>query len=146
MRQTSIDQQEISWAGIDLKEGLASGESIKEGQSAPAWSVKPTGMGKLVRVYNPDRSGTMTLTVDQESATHQTLIAIAEADRLTRNQVFPMLWEDKASGMTTFYLNAFIASEPEEARGTESNTFPWVFHFESKQVIPSAGTKNIVGK
>ena len=43
------------------------------------------------------------------------------------------------------YRNAYIANEPDESRGVESATFPWVFGYEEKIKIAGGGDANVVG-
>ncbi len=148
MRQYSIDTVELGWLGLDLKPGLAQGSSITEARNAPSWTMKPTGQGKVVRVYNPDRTGTVSVVVDQESTTHQQLKAIAASDRApaTRDQVSTMRMTDASSGEVIEWKNAFIITEPDASRATESATFTWVFGFESRSSVALADNlTNLVG-
>ena len=39
MKQYSIDRVELSWQGLDFKEGLASGSTITEARVAPSWNL-----------------------------------------------------------------------------------------------------------
>ena len=146
MRQYAIDRVEATWAALDLKEGLAQGTSISEVRNAPTYTQKPTGTGRTVRVRNPDKSGQLEIIVDQESQTHQNLRQIMQVDDVSRNQVFPFVITDTSTGEVFVYNNAFIMSEPEETRGTDSTTFTWIFGFETfaKTAVPSL-TANIVG-
>ena len=145
MRQYSIDQVEFTWAGLDFKEGIAEGTFLQEAKTSPRWIKKATGVGKVVRVFNPDRSGTLTITVDQESKLHQQLLVIMLADDVGRNQVFPGLMTDKSSNAVNVYQNMFIENDPDESRATESGTFAWVMGFEAKLPTPNPGDDNIVG-
>lgn len=129
-RQYSVDRVSVAWFGVDLTPGLAAGTSITEARNAVSWTNKPTGMGGVVRVYNPDRSGTVTITVDQESSTHQLLRELAQQDVIARNVVGAMTIKDTSSDESFYYSNAYIATEPDETRGTESTTFAWQFNFE----------------
>ena len=144
MRQYDITKVEVSWFGLDLKQGLAQGTSITEARTTASFSSKPTGMGPVVRIYNPDRSGTVSIVVDQESQTHQDLRALATTDRIARNIVGPMVVRDMTSGEVFYYKNSYISTEPDETRGTESATFTWVFNFESVEKTVSAN-ENIIG-
>jgi hypothetical protein len=109
--------------------------------------MKPTGQGKAVRVYNPDRTGTVTVVVDQESQLHQSLLSITQADQnpATRTQVGTMVLSDLSSGEVINFLNAFITTEPDAVRATESSTFSWVFAFENREQAPVANLTNLVG-
>ncbi len=147
MRQYSIDTVEAAWLGLDFKEGLAQGASITEAKTTSPWSIVPTGQGKVTRVYNPDRSGTLSVVVDQTSQLHQSLKGIAEADRLpaTRNQVATFKITDTASGEVFDFLNAFILTDPDMIRGTEASTFTWVFGFEKRESPEVTTLTNLVG-
>lgn len=147
MRQYSIDQVELAWMSLDFKEGLAQGSSITEARTTPSWSMKPTGQGKIVRVYNPDKSGTISVVVDQESKLHQSLKAISQADSVaaTRDQVDGMTMTDTSSGEVVNFTNAFISTEPDMSRGTESTTFTWVFIYEKRNSPEVTTLSNLVG-
>ena len=145
MRQYSIDKVELSWLNVDLKEGFAAGSTITEARTSPRWTIKPTGVGKIVRVFNPDESGTLTVVMDQESNTHQVMLGLAEADRLNRNIVGPGLLRDTSTGQAITYQNMFITTPPDEVRATESSTFAWVFAFETRLAPPTLADANVVG-
>ena len=146
MRQYSIDKVEFSWASLDFKEGLAAGTAITEARTSVSWAMKPTGTGSIVRAFNPDKSGTLSIVVDQESKLHQQLRLIAIADEQARNAVFPGRLYDGSSKETINYQNMFILTEPDETRGTESATFTWVFGFEKRNALPALGDDNVVGQ
>lgn len=133
MRQYSIDNVELSWLGIDFKDGLAVGTSITEARTVPSWSMKPSGaVPKVTRVYDPNRSGTVTIIVDQESQLHQSLKAIANSERTPggRDKVDDMVLKDLTAGEEITFKNAFITTIPDRTRAVESSTFAWVFGYE----------------
>lgn len=127
MRQYSIDHVELDWEGLDLKEGLAAGSTITEARTAPSWSMKTSANGEGIRTFNPDRSATISVLMNQESKTHQQLRQLAQDDRDNRNVVGPMVLKDTTSGEQLTYHNAFIVTDPDEVRATESSDFTWVF-------------------
>lgn len=147
MRQYSIDGVELAWLGLDFKEGMAAGTVITEARSAPSWTMKATGQGKAVRVYNPDRTGTWSVVVDQESQLHQSLLDIARADRnpSIRDKVAAAVLNDTSSGEVVTWGNSFITTEPDLTRGTESATFTWIFGFESVEKTTVDPLTNLVG-
>ena len=147
MRQYSIDGVELAWLGLDFKEGMAAGTSITEARTSPSWTMKSTGQGRAVRVYNPDRTGTLSVVVDQESQLHQSLLDLSRADRnpATRNQVGAMVMNDTSSGEVVTWKNCFITSDPDVTRGTESATFTWVFGFEDVAKETVDPLTNLVG-
>ena len=145
MRQYSIDRLEVAWFGLDLKPGLAAGQSIVPSRNTPSWSNTATGMGKVVSVYNPDRSGSMAVTVDQTSAVHKDLRALALLDRTARDVVGPLVVRDTSSGDVFYYSNARISTEPDEAFGTDTGTFVWTFLFEGVEVKAGNTATNVIG-
>lgn len=147
MRQYSSEQVDISWLGLDFREGLASGSFISEARNSPTWTQKAQGpSGKTVRIQSPDRSGTLSIVVDQESALHRALRTIARADRTSRDKVGSLILSDTSSGDQYTYSNAFITTEPDESRGTESATFTWVFAFENLSRNDNESPSNLVGQ
>lgn len=148
MRQYSIDNIELSWLGLDFKEGLAAGTSIQEARSVPSFAMKPSGaVSKVARIYDPNRSGSVTITVDQESKLYQQLKAIHNSERnpATRDKVGDMVLRDNSSGEEIVWKNAFISTAPDRSRGTESTTFPWVFMFEDYRDEEIDPLTNVVG-
>jgi hypothetical protein len=145
MRNHGIDKCELTWMGLDFKEGLAEGSSISHARNGQLFFVKRTGMGKLVRSYNPDKSGTVTITVDTESKLHQQLIELALNDGQLRNLVDEMRLKDEEIGIVITFINAFIMTQPGESRATEASTSQWVFCYESSNEVPNTADQNVVG-
>lgn len=144
MKQYSIDRVELAWQGLDFKTGLAAGSSITEARTAPSWTMKTSAAGEGIRVFNPDRSATISVLVNQESKLHQQLRQLAESDRLNRDVVGPMVLKDTTSGEQFTYVNAFITVDPDEIRATESSDFTWVFMCERITKTVSED-QNVVG-
>jgi hypothetical protein len=144
MRQYSIDHVELTWQGLEFKPGLAAGSTITEARTAPSWTIKAQANGAAIRVYSPDRTGTVSVLVNQEAALQQQLRALAQTDRLDRDIVGPMVLKDTSSGEQFTYKNAFIQTQPDEIRGTESSDFTWVFMFEDIEKTVSVD-QNLVG-
>lgn len=146
MRNYAVDRLDLAWAGLDLKEGILQGTFLQEALSSPArWNMRANGMGRVVRSWNPDRSGTVTITVGQETSTHRKLYTLLQEDELLHNVVKPMVATDLSSGEEFRYVNAFILGEPNESRGTEAAAFAWVFGFERKSKTVPTEDQNIVG-
>jgi len=147
MRQYSADQVEVTFLGNDLKEGLSQGTFITVANTTPAFSYVARGaISDGTSVFNPDRSGTITLTVDQTSTTHQLLMQIHKDDIQSRNQVGTFLVDDKSNGEKTEYINARITDQVPLTRGNEAATFAWVLTFQKATINPvSPNTINLVG-
>lgn len=146
MRQHDISRVELSWLSLDFKEGYAPGSTIQEARSAPNWMYRPTGMGRIHRAYNPDKSGTITVSVMQLSLLHADLTRLAETDAELHNIVGPMVLHDAVAGFSILFSNTFILTDPDEARETDLREFPWVFVYESrKKILPPNGPLTAVG-
>ncbi len=146
MRQYAFDRVQVSWAKLDLTEGISAGTSIVEARNAPTWTYKPTGYGRIVRVRNPDKSGSITITIDQTSLTLQRLRFIMLTDENLQASVFPMIITDTTSKEVWTYTNCFLTSEPDQSRGTEAGAFPWVWSYEKDVKTPVLPlTANAVG-
>lgn len=145
MRQYSIDHVELTWQGLDFKAGMAAGSVITEARTAPTWTIKPTANGDAIRVLNPDRTGTTSILINQESKLHQQLRALAQDDVQDRDIVGAMVLKDTSSGEQYTYKNAFIQTEPDEIRATESSDFTWVFMWQDIEKSTGTGDDNLVG-
>ena len=149
MRQYSADQVELSWNGLDFKSGLAAGTFITESLNGGGFSMTPAGaVPTVTRTLDVDKSGSVSIVVDQTSTLHQQLLIIARSDRnpATRTQVDTMKLKDTSSGETCDWVNAHIQIKSAMSRGTEAQTFTWVFNFESWTEGPTASnTTNVVG-
>jgi len=144
MKQYAIDRVELAWQSLDFKEGLAAGSTITEARTAPSFTLKTSAVGEGIRVFNPDRSATISILVNQESRLHQQLRALAAADRDSRDIVGPLVLKDTTSGEQFTYVNCFISTEPDEIRATESSDFTWVFLCERIDKTVSEN-QNLVG-
>jgi hypothetical protein len=77
----SADKVDITWLGLDFGEGIADGTFITDTRANQSFTMTPLARGKIVRTFNPQKHGTLTILVNQSSALHQQLLAIAAADR-----------------------------------------------------------------
>jgi len=147
MQQYSADTVEIAWQGLDFGEGVAVGTFIQQTRAVPRFTKKAKGRGGIVRVYNTDESGSLTIIVDQESQLHQDLINISESERnaATRDKVADLSMTDTSSGYVDIYQNAYISEPADESRGTESGTFTWTFEYERKNPEVVTQPINLVG-
>lgn len=141
-RSYNVDQVQLTWNALDFKEGLAEGTQIQINPNAPRRSKKVTGSGHIVIVENPDRSGTVVLTVDVESRLHQLLLALYESEVTT---VLPMVLVDLNTGRVSNFSNAFIEAGPAEPFASEASTVPWTFGFERQTDLANPTDQNVVG-
>lgn len=146
MRQYSADQIKVSWFGIDLGEGLAFGTFLQITRNAPTWTQKPNGVGGVVRMFNPDLSGSASLQIDAESKTNQALTTVATGDRLSRSIIGPLVITDKSTREVVVCNNAYISTVPNIQKGTQSTVLSWVFNFETVINQAFGFDRNVVGE
>ena len=146
MLQYSSDMVEVSWIGIDLTPGLSSGTFISFSQASPSWTYVKDGLGGGIRLFNEDSSGQCQMTMEVESKTHQLLLSLALADRLTKNINAPIYLNDRSSKEKIVALGAYIIDVPDEQRATSSVPATWLFQFTSRTTIPNLFQKSAVGK
>lgn len=145
MRQYSSDKIYLTWAGLDLTPGLAEGGFITIRRNAPSWTNRPDGVGGTIRLYNPDMSGEMDVLINTESAVHQQLLTLAQADRLTRVIQGPMVLKDSNTGESFTLTKAYIQTEPDEIRASSSVDVSWTFSYTQLIHIPAFNNRNVVG-
>jgi hypothetical protein len=145
VRQYGADQVQISWFGIPISEGLAAGTFIQITRNAPTWTQKPNGLGGVVRMFNPDLSGQVTLSMDKESKTHQSLVTVATADYLSRSIIGPMVITDASTREVTVLNSAYISTVPNLQWGTQSTVLGWVFNFQAVLNQSFGFDRNVVG-
>jgi hypothetical protein len=153
--QYSIDEVTVSWTvpvpppnqppSLDLKVGTAKGSQITEARTGARWTLTEDGTGSAHYVEMPGSSGTLTLRVVQQSALNQRLSERMIADRLTKNQVGPLLVSDLSSGESWIFVNVRILQEPNMVRGDEGVVNEWTFGYTHRTHQPSSGNDNLVG-
>jgi hypothetical protein len=130
MKQYGISFIELSWQDLDFKPGLAAGSTIAEARNVPRYTYKVLANGSAVRNESSDRTGVLTVLVDQQSQLHQDLLGLSQDDRENKDVVGDMVMKNTQTGQKTTYRNACIVTEPDESQEAESADFTWTFFFE----------------
>lgn len=133
MKGYNSNSVEITWQGLDFKEGLASGTLISITRTGPSFTMKDQANGKVIRSFNPTLSGTATITVNQSSQLYQDLLEQVELDRINQNVVGPMVIKEVSSGRQITLKSAFIQTAPDETFAMEDSDIAFVFGFEAVQ-------------
>ncbi len=145
MREYAVDNVKVSFTGLDLSPGLAEGTSIQEGPVPQAFRIKPNGVGGIVYTAHPDRSGTISIQISSSSKVHSQLLALYNADLLTKSIVGVLLITDKTNGEVAVFTKARILGRPSLQKGTQLTIYSWVFGFERSFVQSLAPDRNVVG-
>ncbi len=160
MRQYAADQVRVSWTtiatpatapagrvspGLDLTPGLAQGTFIQERRNVDTWNQKPNGVGGVVHLFNPNKSGELTLLIDGSSRTHQELITLHNADLITRSIVGPLVVRDLNTREVNFFNKARIKTMAPLSKGTTATVYSWIFLYELAVRQSFGFDNNLVG-
>ena len=141
-RSYSVEEVKFAWNALPFDEGVAEGTRIQINPNAPRKSKKVTGNGKIVIVTNPDRSGTIVITVDNESQLHQLLLALYESPA---SPVLPSVLVNNNTGRVSSFSNTFIEAKSPEQFASEASTSQWTFGFERETTLANPTDQNVVG-
>lgn len=112
--------------GAAIIQGYADGTFVNVERSVDAFTLSVGADGEASRVHSPDRSGTVTLTLQQTSDSNDVLSALAIADDLTLQGTFPLLVKDN-NGRTLVESNtAWIKKVPASEYSKEMSQREWV--------------------
>lgn len=146
MRQFSSDFVHMSWIGIpNWEDGFSQGAYIRETRAKPQWRQKANGYGDVVRLFNPDLSGMLTVTFDRESREHLLLTTLANADLGTKSISAPLTIRDTNTGTIYVFNKAQILVNPNYVAGAGPTAVPWNFLFAQAFTQVFGLDANIVG-
>jgi len=145
MRQYSADRVTLSWQGLDLSRDLAAGSFLRARAMEATWTAKKNGLGGAVRFYHPGQGGELEIIVGALTRSHQNLLALATADRLTRAIRGPLVMIDNNTGERIVWTAAYIVTTPDEARATAALDAVWTFAYTEVRRKPVSGAKPFVG-
>jgi hypothetical protein len=80
------------------------------------------------RIYNANTSGTITLSLQQTSASNDILMGLYEQDRTSRNGLFSIRVVDNSGRSGYFSEEAYIGVVPGSAFANSMQTRDWVIH------------------
>ena len=145
MRQYAADQIKVAFIGLDLSAGLARGTFVQEQPPPPSWRSVPNGVGGIVYEFHPDRSGTVSITLDGSSREHGEMLALYNADRATKSIVGWLRINDTLRNEQALYTKARILNRPGFQAGVQMPTYTWVIGYETSFVQVLGLDANVVG-
>lgn len=115
-------------SGVDI-DGFAEGSFIKVKRTKDLYSMKSGGHGDVIDVKNPDRSGTITISIISTFNTNDFLSGLLLADESAPNGTkrVPILIKD-TNGKTLCTGSGRLKGWPELDRGVEEKAVEWVFN------------------
>lgn len=117
-------------AGIPI-EGFADGTFITAERRNPAWNLAVGSDGEGARSYSSDKSGTITLTLMQTSASNDLLQQLFNADERTGDGVGPFLLVDRSGRTLIDAESCWISNQASAEFGREVANREWTIETEA---------------
>lgn len=126
-------------AGPILVEGYADGTFVTVEQNEDQFSLQVGTDGEACRSRSNNKSGRVTITLGQWSASNDLLTTLAASDRLSANGdgIVPLAVMDKSGRTLCAAEKAWIVKSPSVEFGREATSREWVF--ESDSIVMGVG-------
>jgi hypothetical protein len=108
--------------------GFAEDSIVSIDRNADTFSLYTGADDTNTRIYNANTSGTITISLQQTSASNDILTALYENDRASRNGLFSIAIRDNSGRSTYFSEEAYIGVVPSSAISNSMQTRDWVIH------------------
>lgn len=119
------DEVSVITAGSIIT-GLADGDSISIERNEDTFTLAVGSQGDTTRTRNANKSGRITLTLQQTSESNEVLQNLLIADEANGNGFFPILIRDNSGKDLHVAEEAWIVRQPSAAYGKESGTREWI--------------------
>lgn len=126
MSLRTFDPKEVS---VILGEYIIRGFSddmISVVRDNPAWEMVIGSDGESTRVKSNDRSGTITITLQQSSPSNDDLSTLALADELSNTGLRPFYMKDSLGTSIYTATTCFVEQIPEAAYGKTASDRVWI--------------------
>jgi hypothetical protein len=136
MPPTQYDPGLVSMSfGAILITGIAKGTFVSAERNKDAWSIDVGAGGDVTRTKNRDRSGMVTVTLQQSSPSNDALSARARLDELSSAGASPLIVKD-LSGTTLVQAEAaWVKKLPKTEFGDESSNREWIFECADLEIV-----------
>lgn len=115
--------------------GFADGDAVQVERNEDAWSLQVGAEGEATRSKSNNRSGKITLSLQQASESNAILSGFAKADELSNSGLVPVLVKDNSGNSLYGAEQAWIVKSPAAALGMESGNREWVIETDNLQVF-----------
>lgn len=120
----------IIFAGIPM-EGLADGTFVTVARNNQAFSLAVGSDGEGARAKSNDKSGTITITLMQNSAANDLLSAIANLDEQSGDGVAPFLMKDLSGTTLVAAETAWVQKQADVEFAKEITNREWVLESDA---------------
>lgn len=108
--------------------GFAEDSIVSVERNSETFSLYTGADDSNTRVYNANTSGTITISLQQTSASNDILSALYENDRARRSGLFSITVKDNSGRSNYFSEEAYIAVVPSAGHTNSMQTREWVVH------------------
>lgn len=130
------DPKDISmiFAGINIQ-GFADGTFVNVERNEDQFSLAVGAQGEGTRIKNNNRSGRITITLQQSSPSNAELDALATADELSNSGFGPVLVRDNGGQDLHKGEVAWIVKKPAAAYAKELSNREWIIETDNLQTF-----------
>ncbi|SRR6266540_1872930 len=118
--------QIVCTLGAIIVSGYQDGEFVKAGRDADTFTKYAGTDGEISRSRTRNKSGRVTFTLAQTSASNDALAALALLDELSGRGVVPLMIKDLSGTTRVAAGAAWVVKPPEAAFGKEIGPREWV--------------------
>ena len=108
--------------------GFAEDSIVSVDRNAETFSLYTGADDTNTRINKANTSGTITISLQQTSASNDILTALYENDRASRNGLFSIAVRDNSGRSSYFAEEAYIGVVPSSAIANSMQTRDWVIH------------------
>ncbi len=115
----------VSIGGVTMH-GFADGTFVNVERERDTFTKNVGADGEVTRVKTNDKSGMLSLTLQQASGSNDLLSGFAQLDEQANSGIVPVLIEDKSGRTVLFSAEGWIRKPPAVEFGNEASTREWV--------------------
>jgi len=112
--------------GVHTLEGFGPDTKVVVARDEQSWTKQVGVDGQVTRSKSNNKSGTITITLMQTSASNDFLSGIAITDELSSAGVLPVLVKDNNGTSLYSAVEAWVQKPSDASFGLEANTREWV--------------------
>lgn len=131
MKQYNVKNLSLKFLGVQLVDDIPDGDFVTVEEASPDdWNSVPSGDGVMLLERNNNRSAVINVNLRASSSANAKLTAIRAADRLTSDQIGPMVCVDPSgplNGSGFVGVNTRILGKSGFTRGTSLGVVTWRF-------------------
>jgi len=136
MSVATYDPKQIALVlGGVLVTGYGENSIVSHARNSDSFTKRIGADGKVTRTRSADRSGRITITLQQSSTTNLVLSALLKADELGEGGTVPYLMKDN-NGTTVFSSGtAWITRLPDDERANEAGDIEWTIDVSEMEAV-----------